>query len=65
MCSLLRLERKQKSSSKSFRIRIFHTLPDGSLENHTQFQTKMGKAYTRFQAKTAQKLYPMGRHMPI
>ena len=25
------------------------------LENHTRLQTKMGKVYTRFQAKTAQK----------
>ena len=25
-----------------------------SLENHTRFQTKMGKVYTRFQTKTAQ-----------
>ena len=30
-----------------------------SLENHTQFQTKMGKVYTRFQTKTAQKPSPM------
>ena len=36
-----------------------------SLENHTQFQTKMGKVYTRFQNKTAQKPYLMGRHLPI
>ena len=28
-----------------------------SLENHTRSQTKMGKAYTRFQTKTAQKPY--------
>ena len=25
----------------------------------------MGKEYTRFQAKTAQKPYPMGRHIPV
>ena len=25
-----------------------------SLENHTRFQTKMGKVYTRFQTKTVQ-----------
>ena len=31
-----------------------------SLENHTWFQTKMGKVYTRFQTKMAQKPYPMG-----
>ena len=36
-----------------------------SLENHTQFQTKMGKVYTRFQTKKVQKLYPLGRHIPI
>ena len=27
--------------------------------------TKIGKVYTRFQTKTAQKPYPMGRHTPI
>ena len=26
-----------------------------SLKNHTRFQTKMGKVYTRFQTKTEQK----------
>ena len=36
-----------------------------SLENHTRFQTKMGKVYTRFQTKTAQKPDPMGRYIPI
>ena len=63
MSSLLRLERKQKNSSKIFRIRIFLCLSNSfgteminmfihshrSLESHTQFQTKMGKVYTRFQ----------------
>ena len=34
-----------------------------SLETHTQFQTKMGKVYTHFQTKTAQKPYLLGRHM--
>ena len=65
MSSLLRLERKQKNSSKIFRIRIFlcRSYSFGteminmfihshrSLESHTQFQTKMGKVYTRFQTK--------------
>ena len=37
----------------------------GSLENHTRFQTIMVKIYTRFRAKTAQKPYPLGRHIPI
>ena len=39
----------------------------GSLENHTraQFQTIMIKTYTRFQTKTAQTPYPLGRHIPI
>ena len=36
-----------------------------SLGNHTRFQTKMGKFYTRFQTKTAQKPYPLGQHIPI
>jgi len=36
-----------------------------SPDNHTQFQTKMLKIYTRFQTKTAQKPYPLGRHIPI
>ena len=31
-----------------------------SLENHTPFQNKMGKIYTRFQSKKAHKLYLMG-----
>ena len=34
-----------------------------SLVNHTRFQTKMGKIYTRFQTKTAQKPHQMGRHI--
>ena len=34
-------------------------------ENHTRFQTKMGKVYTSFQTKTAQKPYSLGRHTPI
>ena len=38
---------------------------DNPLENYIRFQTKIGKAYTRFQTKTAQKPYPMGRHIPI
>ena len=77
--SLLRLERKQKNSSNPFRILIFFFLSysfgietiktfiqsRSSLKNHTRFQTRMGKVYTRFQTKTAQKPYPMGRHIPI
>ena len=38
-----------------------HTL-GSSLENHTRFQTKMGKVYTRVQTKTAQNPYPLGAH---
>ena len=33
--------------------------------NHTRFQTKMGKVYTRFQTKTAQKPYPLGRQISL
>ena len=36
-----------------------------SFENHTRFQTKMGKMCTRFQTKKAQKPYPLGRHINI
>ena len=71
---VLRLERKQKSSSNPFRIRLFLFLSYSfeietinlfihsrvSLENHTPFQNKMGKIYTRFQPKKAHKLYLMG-----
>ena len=36
-----------------------------SLENDTQIQTKIGKVYSRFQTKTAQKTIPLlGRHTP-
>ena len=35
------------------------------LENHTRIQTKIGKVYTRFQTKTAQKPYSLGRHIPL
>ena len=37
----------------------------GFLENRTRFQTIMVKIHTRFQTETAQKPYPLGRHMPI
>ena len=74
MLLLLRLEPKQKDSSNPFRIRIFFFLSfsfgietietfiqsRSFLKNHTRFQTRMGKAYTRFQTKTAQKPDPMG-----
>ena len=36
-----------------------------SLENYTWFQTIMGKVYNRFQTKTAQDPYPLGRPIPI
>ena len=36
-----------------------------SLENHTRIQTKIGKVYTRFQTKKAQKSHLLGRHTPI
>ena len=76
---IIRLECKQNNSSNPFLIRIFLFLSFSfaietrntfvhscsSLENHTRFQTKMGKVYTRFQTKIAQKPYPMGRHLLI
>jgi len=42
----------------------FISFRERSPDNHTQFQTKMFKIYTRFQSKTAQKPYPLGRHIP-
>ena len=36
-----------------------------SFVNQSRFQTKMGKIYTRFQTKPAQKPYPLGRNIPI
>ena len=33
------------------------------LENHARLQTKMGKVYTCFQSKTAQKPYALGRYL--
>ena len=62
MLSLPRLERElNKEIIQSVYV---HTLRS-SLENHTRFQIKMGKVYTRFQSKTAQKPNPMGWHIPI
>ena len=72
MLTSLKLERKQNNSSNAFRIRIFlfraysfgiETITSiirscSSLENHTRFQTKMSKVYTRFQSKKAQKILP-------
>ena len=73
--SLIRLERN--FFSNPFRIRVFLFLSysfgmetidtfihsRSSLENHTRFQTKMSKVYTRFHTKTTQKPYPMGRQI--
>ena len=73
MSSLLRLERQQKTFLKlrvefayfSFFL-IYNTFIHflSLLENHTRFQTGVGKVYTRFQTETAQKPYPLGRQLP-
>ena len=74
MSSSLRLERKQKNSSNQFRIRIFLRLSFtfgietintfihswSSIENHTRFQTKMGKICARFQTNIASPPPPPG-----
>ena len=76
MLSQLRLERQKTNSSNPFRIRIFffpsksfgfetintfiHSDSLSSLENHTPFQTKMGKVYTRFQTRNGAKTVPDG-----
>ena len=74
MLSLLRLERKHTNPSNPFRIFLFLSYSFGietintlihsrsSPANHTRFQAKMGKVYTRFQTKTAQKPNPMAVH---
>ena len=61
---------KSISSSRislSFLLLLINTFVHSRsfLENHIQFQTKMGQVYTHFQTKTAQKPYPLGRHIPI
>ena len=65
MSLLLRLERKQKAFVKSLsnshiHLELKHTLRS-SLKNHTRFQTKMGKVYTRFQTEKAHKPWPVGK----
>ena len=49
--------------SYSYRIETINTFMHSrsSLENQTWFQSKRSKLCTRFQTKTAQKRYPMGR----
>ena len=75
---IIRLGCKHKNYSNPFRICLFLFLSysfgietikmfihsSSSLENPNRFQTKMGKVYSRFQTKMAQKPYPMGRHIP-
>ena len=47
--------------SYSFRIESTNTFLHSLsyVENHTRFQTKMGKVFTRFQTKTARKHFPL------
>ena len=73
MSSLFRLQRQQNDSLKSilnsnftlssysFRIESTNTFLHSLsyVENHTRFQTKMGKVFTRFQTKTARKHFPL------
>ena len=51
----------QERNLYTFGIETTNTLIHNrsSFVNHTRFQTKMGKIYTRFQTKTAQKPYPL------
>ena len=63
MSSLLRLERQEKDFFLSYSLIIFiiettNTFTQynrSSLVNHTRFQTKMSKVYTRLHIKTAPK----------
>ena len=74
MLSLLRLECKQTNSSNPFRVCIFLFLSysfgietinmfihsRSSFENHTRFQTKMGKVYNPFSDQNSAKTLPDG-----
>ena len=53
------------SPSYSFGIETIDTSihSRSSPENHTRFQTEVGKVYTCFETKTAQNPNPMGRHL--
>ena len=76
---ITQIRAQTKNCSNTFRIRIFlfrsysfgiETInafihSRSSFENHTQFQTKMGKVYNPFQTKKAQKPYHFGRYTPI
>ena len=77
---ITQIRAQTKKFFNPFRIRIFLFLSysfgietismfirsRSSLKTNTRFETKMGKAPdTRFQTKTAQKPYPIGRHIPI
>ena len=69
MSSFFRLERKRTISPNAYPIRKFllrsysfgvETInkfihPRSSIENHTRFQVKMGKEYTRFQTRKDKK----------
>ena len=53
--------------SYSFGIERINTFVHSrsSPENHTRFQTELGKVNTCFQTKRAQKPYPFGRYIPL
>ena len=79
MSSFFRLERKQTISPNAYPIRKFllrsysfgvETInkfihPRSSIENHTRFQIKMGKEYTRFQTRKDKKPYTFGQYTSI
>ena len=79
MSSFFRLERKQTISPNAYPIRKFllrsysfgvETInkfihPRSSIEDHTRFQIKMGKEYTRFQTRKDKRPYTFGRYTSI
>ena len=65
MLSSLRLECKQKNFQIHFEFSLFSLTHLELKYVHTLRSSKVGKVYTRFQTKTVQKPYPMGRHIPI
>ena len=72
---VLQTEIMLKNSHNSFFFFFFHSFgietintflhSRSSLENHTRFQTKMSKVYTRFQSKKRKNPTPLGWHIPL
>jgi len=53
---------KKKKKEKSIYYQVIKFL---NHSHHTLFMTKMAKIDTLFMAKTAEKPYPLGPHIPV